>query len=157
MPVSPAVLTAQTVMGRVVDSATHRPVVGLAVHLVAQLDSARDTVVAATQTAPSGAFYLDAPRPGMYRVRLGEAHVGPPLTLATADAEDQHEYVIGAAPPPAVPSRYHVLRGAELDAAVATGTPLLACQVDTPGGLKVMTLLLRFPSELVGRVASARV
>ncbi len=68
VPVLPAVLAAQTVMGRVVDSATHRPVAGLAVRLVATVDSARDTVVASTQTAADGVFYLDAPKPGTYRV-----------------------------------------------------------------------------------------
>lgn len=151
LPVLPAVLAAQTVMGRVVDSATHRPVVGLTVRLVATVDSARDTVVASAQTAPDGAFLLEAPKPGTYRVRLGEAHLGPPLTLATADAEDQHEYVLGAVAPPLAASRYHVLHGAALDSALATQTPLLVCQVDTKAAIVPGTVTALFPSDLRGR------
>lgn len=138
-------------MGRVVDSATHHPVAGLAVRLVATVDSARDTVVARTQTAPDGAFVLEAPKPGTYRVRLGEAHLGPPLTLANVDAEDQHEYVIGAVPPSAAASPYHVLHGAALDSAIATQTPLLACQVETKAAFVPRTMSAEFPHDLRGR------
>ncbi|GJG86073.1 hypothetical protein tb265_12540 [Gemmatimonadetes bacterium T265] len=104
---TPAVVTGQMVTGRVVDSATHRPLARLTVRLIPGADSARDTVYATATTAVDGVFALAAPTPGTYRVRLGESHVGPPLTLVTADAEDQHEYVVGpepiASPPAAAP------------------------------------------------------
>ena len=99
-----APLGAQTVSGRVVDSASRRPVTRLPVRLVPAADTARDTVYAATVTADDGVFLLVAPAPGRYRVRLGDSHLSAPLTLATADAEDQHEYALGAeltAPAPA--------------------------------------------------------
>ncbi|GJG85946.1 hypothetical protein tb265_11270 [Gemmatimonadetes bacterium T265] len=143
----PAALVAQTVAGRVVDSAMHRPVAGLAVRLVTRVDSVRDTVVVSGQTGADGAFYLDAPKPGTYYVALGVAYLGPPITLATADADDQREYVIGAVPPSAA-SPYHVLHGAELDSALGAQTPLLACQVEKKAALVPGKVRMMFPPDL---------
>lgn len=144
-------LGAQTITGRVVDSATHRPLAGLAVRLVAALDSARDTVVATMQTATDGVFAFAAPRPGTYRVWLGEAYLGPRLTLPDVDAEDQHEYVIGAGPPAGTAAQYHVLHGAELDSALRAETPLLACQVEKKAAFVPRTISMQFPTDLRGR------
>lgn len=97
----PCGMRAQTVMGRVVDSASRKPVAKLAVRLIPASDTARDTTYAEGETAQDGVFLLNAPKPGSYRIRLGATHVTPAITLATADAEDQHEYVVGPDPAPA--------------------------------------------------------
>lgn len=122
----PTGLAAQTLMGRIIDSAAHHPISSVTVRLVRSVDSVHDTVVASTQTNAAGEFLIEAPTPGTYRLRFGDTQAGLPITLANVDAVDQHEYVLAPTPPA---SRYHVLHGAELDSAVAAGTPLLACQV----------------------------
>ncbi|MDB4882478.1 MAG: tonB [Gemmatimonadetes bacterium] len=71
---------AQTLGGQVVQLATKKPLGGAAVALVN--DSAR--VVASTAASPDGAFYLDAPTAGGYRVVLfvsGASFVSPALQL----------------------------------------------------------------------------
>ncbi len=101
---------AQAVGGRVVEAATRRPLAGVAVRLlrVAPGDSAApaptaaapaDTAaVAADTTSAEGAFVLMAPGVGRYRVRIGDAYLGPPLALAAVDSMDQREYQVAAAP-----------------------------------------------------------
>ena len=152
---APAALTAQTVMGRVVDSVSHRPVAHLPVRLIPGSDSARDTVFASSETANDGVFTIMAPAPGIYRVRLGDGHVGPAVTLATTDATDAHEYVI--APVPRVvndTSMYHVLRGAELENVLRSGRPLLACQVEKEAATVPGSIFANYPTELRSRGAS---
>jgi hypothetical protein len=70
----------QTLGGQVVQLDSRKPLSGAAVALVN--DSAR--VVASTAASNDGAFYLDAPNPGGYRVVLfvsGASFVSPPLQL----------------------------------------------------------------------------
>ncbi|MDQ6926142.1 MAG: hypothetical protein M3154_07885 [Candidatus Eremiobacteraeota bacterium] len=57
---------------------------------------------------------------------MGESYLGPPITLATADADDQHEYVLAPVPPADPASRYHVFHGAALDSALGARPALLA-------------------------------
>jgi TonB family protein len=54
--------------------------------------------VAADTTSAEGAFVLMAPGVGRYRVRIGDAYLGPPLALAAVDSMDQREYQVAAAP-----------------------------------------------------------
>ena len=70
----------QTLGGQVVQLATKKPLGGASVALVN--DSAR--IVASTAASPEGAFYLDAPAAGGYRVVLfvsGASFVSPALQL----------------------------------------------------------------------------
>ena len=72
--------SAQTLGGQVVQLATKKPLGGASVALVN--DSAR--IVASTAASAEGAFYLDAPAAGGYRVVLfvsGASFVSPPLQL----------------------------------------------------------------------------
>jgi TonB family protein len=71
---------AQTLGGQVVQLDTKKPLSGAAVALVN--DSAQ--IVASTSASPEGAFYLDAPRPGEYRLVLfvaGASFVSPSVKL----------------------------------------------------------------------------
>jgi hypothetical protein len=79
--------------GRAVDADTKKPIACVRVALE---DSAQNAV-ARSRTGPTGTFYLAAPRPGTYRVRietLGWAPVYGPSELAGPDAEKQHEYEV---------------------------------------------------------------
>jgi hypothetical protein len=72
--------SAQTLGGQVVELNTKKPLAGAAVALVN--DSA--TVVAQSSASPDGAFYLDAPKAGDYRLVLfvsGASFVSPPVQL----------------------------------------------------------------------------
>lgn len=96
--VSPS--AAQTIMGRVVEDYTRKPLAGVPVTLE-RSDSAGAAGAAphgqaapGGVSAPDGVFVLVAPAPGMYRVRIGLTFAGPWMTLASADTVDQHEYVI---------------------------------------------------------------
>src|SRR5215207_6011970 len=71
---------AQTLGGQVVQLDTKKPLAGAAVALVN--DSAE--VVAQSAASPEGAFYLDAPKAGAYRLVLfvsGASFVGPSVQL----------------------------------------------------------------------------
>lgn len=152
---APALLRGQTVTGRVVDSVTHRPLARVLVHLVPGPDTARDTVYAAGETAADGVFALMAPAPGTYRVRLAGFYLGPPLTLATADTTDEHEYPIGSMRAPQRVNIHYVLRGAELDSVLRSGWPLLEFQVEKQAAMVPGTLQPRYPAttrERHGRV-----
>ncbi len=146
--VAPAALAAQTVTGRVVDSASRRPLARLTVRLVPDTDSARDPVYATTETASDGVFTMMAPAPGRYRVRIADVHVSAPITLANVDAVDEHEYPVGAARPAADTSMYHVLHGAELDSVLRSRRPLLECQVDKKAAAVPGTLSADFPNRV---------
>ena len=79
---------AQTLGGQVVELDTRKPVAGAAVALVN--DSA--LVVASTTASPDGAFYLDAPAPGTYRVVLfvgGGSFVSPSVQLDSGKTREQ--------------------------------------------------------------------
>ena len=79
---------AQTLGGQVVELDTKKPVAGVAVALVN--DSA--LVVASTTASPEGAFYLDAPEPGTYRVVLfvsGGSFVSPSVQLDSGKTREQ--------------------------------------------------------------------
>jgi TonB family protein len=72
--------SAQTLGGQVVQLDTKKPLSGAAVALVN--DSAQ--IVASSSASPDGAFYLDAPRPGGYRLVLfvaGASFVSPSVQL----------------------------------------------------------------------------
>src|SRR5688500_14506010 len=75
---------AQTAIGQVVSLETKRPLGGVKVALVD--DSARVVAVAVTDSA-LGSFFVDAPRPGRYRVALytgtGASFVSAPTMLDT--------------------------------------------------------------------------
>ena len=120
----------------------------MAVRLVPGTDSARDTAYAKTQTGEDGVFVLMAPAPGTYRVRIGDAHVGPALTLASAEAVDEHEYLIRPTAPAPDSSAYHVLHGVELEAALRSGRPLLECEVDKKAAVVPGSLQALYPSDL---------
>lgn len=144
--VAPSPLAAQAVMGRVVDSTTRKPLAGVPVLLVPGADSVRDTVYAVAQTAADGVFALAAPAPGTYRVRLGAAHVGPPLALPNADAVDQHEYPIAV--PAADALLRAVLRGVPLDSVIRAGAPFFAFQVEKTAATVPGTLAARYPESM---------
>ncbi|MFL5618682.1 MAG: energy transducer TonB [Gemmatimonadaceae bacterium] len=75
-----AAASAQTLGGQVIQLDTKKPLGGAAVALVD--DSAR--VVASASASPEGAFYLDAPRAGFYRLVLlvaGGSFVSPSVQL----------------------------------------------------------------------------
>lgn len=77
---APTQASAQTLGGQVVELNTKKPLGGAAVALVD--DSA--TVVAQSSASPDGAFYLDAPRAGGYRLVLfvsGASFVSPSVQL----------------------------------------------------------------------------
>jgi hypothetical protein len=79
---------AQTIGGQVVELDTRKPVAGAAAALVN--DSA--LVVATTTASPEGAFYLDAPQPGSYRVVLfvaGASFVSPSVLLEAGKTREQ--------------------------------------------------------------------
>jgi hypothetical protein len=79
---------AQTLGGQVVELDTRKPVPGVAVALVN--DSA--LVVASTTASPDGAFYLDAPTAGTYRVVLfvsGGSFVSPSVQLDAGQTREQ--------------------------------------------------------------------
>ncbi len=125
---------AQLVMGRVVDSASRRPLPAVPVRLVrvAGDGAGPDTAsVARGHTARDGVFTLAAPGPGTYRLHVAGGVAGPPLALASADSVDQREYAV------------------TLD----YGAPVLAELTDKPATSVPGTLLLRYPPHLVpGRV-----
>jgi hypothetical protein len=78
--VAPRIAGTQTLGGQVVRLDTKAPVVGAAVALVN--DSAQ--IVASGTAGPEGAFYLDAPSPGGYRLVLfvaGASFVSPAVQL----------------------------------------------------------------------------
>lgn len=82
--------SAQTVMGQVVSLSTNRPLPAVQVALVD--DSAR--IVAATVTdSVLGAFYVDAPHAGRYRVVLyapgGGSFLAPAVALDTGETTEQ--------------------------------------------------------------------
>ena len=90
-----APLGAQTVAGIVRDRATGGPVVGKSVRL---FGTPSDTVVARAKTDSLGAFYLQAPGPGTYRVEfvLGarQAAHSPPFVVTDPGGLHQGEYVV---------------------------------------------------------------
>lgn len=80
-------------VGRAVDADTKTPLACLSVSLE---DSAQN-VVASDRSALTGAFSLQAPRAGTYRVRIetrGWAPVYGPLQPAAADEEKQQEFLV---------------------------------------------------------------
>jgi hypothetical protein len=79
--------------GRALDADTKKPLACVAVALE---DSAQNAV-AHSRSGTTGTFFLTAPRPGTYRVRIetvGWAPVYGPSELAGPDADKQHEYVV---------------------------------------------------------------
>lgn len=82
------IASAQTLGGQVVQLDSRKPLGGAAVALVD--DSAR--VVASTSASPEGAFYLDAPGAGDYRLVLlvsGASFVSPSVRLAAGKTVEQ--------------------------------------------------------------------
>lgn len=80
LAVAPRIGGAQTLGGQVVRLDANAPVVGAAIALVN--DSAQ--IVASGSAGPDGAFYLDAPSPGRYRLVLfvaGASFVSPTVQL----------------------------------------------------------------------------
>ena len=126
---------AQIVMGRVVDSVSRRPLPNVTVRLLrvasvavpasGAVDGGAGDVVDSAFTVKDGAFVLNAPRAGSYRVSISSSFEGPPVLLADAEAVHAREYVIGI-PPTTV---FH------------------ESQVDKPVGLK-SGLRTRYPKEL---------
>jgi TonB family protein len=130
---------AQFVMGRVVDSASRRPLPAVPMRLlrVAPDSAVTDTTpVARAYTARDGAFVLAAPAVGTYRVRIGDDRIGPPLVLASADSVDQHEYPI--APPD-------------------LGRALFEFQVDKHAASVPGTIRLRYPAALQAQNVEGKV
>ena len=123
---------AQAVGGRVVDSATRRPLPGVSVRLVrvAAADAAPlpadTTPLARSSSARDGVFMLFAPDTGRYRVRIGDGFVGPVLTLTSTEAFDQHEY-------PVTPE---------------WGRTFFDFQVEKQAAVKPGTMSLHYPAEL---------
>lgn len=116
-------------MGRVVDSASRRPLPAVPVRLVRTTPdgAAPDTaLVARAYTARDGVFTLAAPDTGRYRVLVGHEFVGPVLALASSEAVDQHEYLV-------VPER---------------GRTFFEFQVDKQAAAKPGTVSLHYPAEL---------
>ena len=118
-----APLPAQIVGGIVRDARTG----GVVAHATVVLRNAADSSVALARTDSLGTFYLTAPAPGTYTLRLargaGPEHVGGAVVLADAEAFHQAEYAIEvrtdapfldfqvdsvAAPLGSVPPRYPV-------------------------------------------------
>jgi hypothetical protein len=84
----PRVAHAQTLGGQLVQLATKKPLAFAAVALVD--DSAR--VVASTQASADGAFYLDAPAAGRYRLVVlvsGASFVSPSVQLSAGKTVEQ--------------------------------------------------------------------
>src|SRR4051812_44349973 len=99
----PAVAPAQSVAGRVLEAATHRPLGGVTVTLV----DSTGRPAARTYTLADGIFYLDAPSPGSYALDFvpvdGTRPVRAPARLLAAGQEAQVEFGLDPpiAPPPA--------------------------------------------------------
>lgn len=84
---------APTFAGRAIDADTREPMACVR----AALEDSAQNVVAHDRTSAAGTFFLTAPRPGTYRVRVetaGWAPVYGPSELAGPDVEKQHEYVV---------------------------------------------------------------
>jgi TonB family protein len=129
---------AQLVTGRVVDSASRRPLPAVPVRLVrvAGDGAAPDTAaVARGHTAHDGVFTLVAPGPGTYRLHIAGGVAGPPLALASADSVDQHEY-------PVAPDLAGVF---------------FEFQVDKPAAQVPGSIQLRYPTLLQSRNVEGKV
>lgn len=130
-------LAGQTVGGRIVDLKSKKPVGAAAVALVD--DSAR-VVASTTADSATGAFYVDAPKPGRYRVVLfvaGGSFLSPAMDLAAGQTEE-HEFSV-----PEVPT---ALRGA-----------LFAPDVTTPARPLPSNPAPTFPTTLRAQGARALV
>lgn len=96
--VAPRAAGAQLVQGRVVLVGSAKPVSGVPVRLlrVAPADTAPmpadTTPLARYQTGSDGFFSLAAPDTGLYRARIGDDFVSPPLHLLTPDTLAAYEY-----------------------------------------------------------------
>lgn len=112
-------LSAQTVGGTVVETATGEPIQGAVVALVDSLGTRRDAVLSDAQ----GQYSLQAPAPGIYRVRA--ERVGYAATSSSPLALDPGEQVTQ----PLSMSPVHVT----LDAVVARGVPR-ACTIRPENG-----------------------
>lgn len=107
---------AQTLGGQVIQLDTKKPLGGAAVALVD--DSAR--VVASTSASAEGAFYLDAPAPGAYRLVLlvsGASFVSPVVQLDSGKTVERLFSV------PDVPAAFETARFARDVTAPATPVP----------------------------------
>jgi hypothetical protein len=116
---------AQTIGGQVVELDTKRPVAGAAAALVN--DSA--LVVATATASADGAFYLDAPAPGTYRVVLfvaGGSFVSPSVALEAGKTREQQFSV------PDVPDSFASARFARDVTTPAAAVPSLQGPVYPP-------------------------
>ena len=136
---------AQTIGGQVVELDTKKPVAGAAVALVN--DSA--LVVATTTASPDGAFYLDAPAPGTYRVVLfvaGGSFVSPSVQLEAGKTKEQQFSV------PNVPDSFKSTRFARDVTTPATPVPSSYGPVYPPAlaeaGLRAIISTMFVVSEL---------
>ena len=141
---------AQLVQGRVVLVGSAKPVAGVSVRLlrVTPADTAvlpaDTTPLAAYRTGNDGIFSLVAPDTGVYRARIGDAFVGPPLHLVSPDTLAAYEYRLQlgearalfdfevekqAGPRGPITSRYP----AELQAQCVEGKVVAQFVVDTAG------------------------
>lgn len=77
-----AIVAAQTIGGQVVELGTHKPAGRVSIGLMS--DSAR-VVASGVSDSATGMFYVDAPKPGGYRVALvlknGESFISPRIVL----------------------------------------------------------------------------
>ena len=87
-------LAAQTVGGVVRDARTG----GVVENATVALRNAADSTVAWARTDSAGVFYLTAPVPGTYALRInlgaGPERTTPPIELATAEAFHQRTFVV---------------------------------------------------------------
>ena len=91
-------VAAQTVIGRVLDQQSRAPVRAAAVRLVSDTGDAT-AALATTTTDTTGAFYLDVPRPGTYRLAFTVGSVrllSNPIVVKDDNA--QREFLIDTQP-----------------------------------------------------------
>jgi hypothetical protein len=100
LSLAPALASAQSVAGRVLEATTRRPLGGVTVTLV---DSAGHAA-ARTYTLADGIFYLDAPSPGSYALDFapvdGRSPVRTAARLLASGQEAQVEFVLDPPSPP---------------------------------------------------------
>jgi hypothetical protein len=111
-------LSAQTVGGTVVETATGEPIQGAVVALVDSLGMRREAVL----SDPQGRYSLHAPAPGTYRVRAERGYAAATSPSLALDAGEQVTHALSMSP---------VL--VTLDAVVARGVPR-ACTIRPENG-----------------------